>query len=248
MTTPVKANRVTEAEVLAVPEPTFTPTWHPVSHAKIVNAVQTVCEDRGIGIINQEYSMNQSGTKLFASYGLDIGGNEGSHYMLGFRNAIDMSFAIGFAAGTLITVCSNMMISGDLLVFRKHTSALNESLLLKLSDDALGGAITKMDALYRWHQSLKEYYVPMDDFKKMTFDMINAGVFSGSQFSNYMNCVDAERKISNYGTVLDGARSLYVVHGGVTRLLRNANLLRLSDATAKLETVVNHYLDYKKAM
>jgi len=248
MTTPVEAKRVTEAEVIAVPEPTFTKTWHPVSHAKIVNAVQTVCEDRGIGITSTDYSMNKSGTKLFASYGLDIGGNGDCHYMLGFRNAIDMSFAIGFTAGTMITVCSNMMLSGDLLIFRKHTSALNENLLLKLSDDALGGAIKKMDALYRWHQSLKEYYVPIDDFKKMTFDLIAAGVFSGGQFSNYMDCVDAERKISNYGTVLDGARSLYVVHGGVTRLLRNANLLRLSDSTAKLETVVNNYLEYKKAI
>lgn len=247
MTTPVEAKRVTEAEVIAVPEPPFTDTWHPISHAKIVNAVQTVCGERGIGITSRDYSMNKSGTKLFASYGLDIGGNGGSNYMLGFRNAIDQSFAIGFAAGTYVTVCANMMISGDLLVFRKHTCALNEELLLKLSDDALGGAIVKMDKLYQWHQSLKDYYVPMDDFKKMTFDMIDAGVFSGGQFNNYMQCVDEEKKISNYGTVLDGARSLYVVHGGATRLLRNANLLRLSDATAKLETICDDYLDLKKA-
>ena len=41
-------NRVSEAAVKAIVEPDFTDTWHPVSHAKIIDALDNSCSSLGI--------------------------------------------------------------------------------------------------------------------------------------------------------------------------------------------------------
>lgn len=237
--------RVTEAEVLSIEAPEWTETWHPVEHGLIVSSLDQACVGKGIEVKDRQYSVNESGSRMFGVWNLALG-NGAMNYALGFRNSTDKTMVVGITAGTNVLVCDNLCFSGDFIAFRKHTSGLDREELFEIAIEAVGGAVTKMDAFYAWHKSLLDYFVPRDDLKRLVFDMIERDVFSGGQFRKFMGALDEERAVPQTG-VLDGCTSLYAVHGAATRLMRDWNLLRVSDATKQLNGVCDDYLLESKA-
>ena len=247
MTTLISGNtkRVDELTVQAMPAPEWTDTWHPVRHGLIVSALNNACLMEGIEIKKREYSINEIGSRMFGVWNLNMG-NGAMNYALGFRNSTDKTMVVGITAGTNVLVCDNLCFSGDFIAFRKHTSGLDEEELYQIAVEAVSGAVVKMDRFYEWHKHLLDYYVPRRDLKELVFDMINREVFSGGQFQNFMGALDEERGVQ-HGTVLDGATSLFAVHGAATRLMRSWNLLRVSDATKQLNGICDDYLLQKAA-
>lgn len=238
-------SRTTEVAVRAVPEPTFTPTWHPVSHAKVIDSLESACKVHGIGIVNRDYSLNEPGTRMFGTFALDIG-NGDIGYELGFRNSLDKSMVLGVTAGTRVFVCDNMCFSGSFIEFHRHTSGLDMDRLISISTKAVGGAVVEMEKLLTWQKDLNHYYVPRQDFKGLVFDMMTRGVFSSGQLSNYLSCLDEEKQLRR-GYALDNATSLYNVHGAATRLMRKWNLFRASGAIKALNGLCDDYIEIKKA-
>jgi len=237
--------RVTEAEVLAVPAPAWTKTWHPVSHAQVIEATQLAVNQADIGVVSKQYSLNKSGSKMFAVWNLDVGNGE-MGYSLGIRQATDKSMVLGYTAGTNVFVCDNLCFSGSYMKFRMHTSGLDLEELRRIAIEALQGAVVNMDKFHAWHKNLANFYVPRTDLKQLAFDFATKGVFSGGQIGNFLECLDEERGVQ-HGTVLDGTTSLFAVHGACTRLMRNWNLLRTSEATAILNGITDDYLVAKAA-
>lgn len=233
-----------ETEVMAVPEPEFTSSWHPVSHRRVITALSRAVEDHGMGVESKNYSMNDAGTRMFGSWNLDVGNGQ-IGYVLGFRNAIDKSMKIGVCSGTNAFVCSNMMFSGDFIAFAMHTSGLTDDRLTELADEALRGAVDDMRRLHEWQKSLHEIYVPQADYKGLVYDMVTRNVFSGGQIKNYLTCLDEEKALRR-GHSLDGVTNLYNIHGAATRLMRTWNLLRTSEATKNLNAVCDDYIEMKR--
>ena len=122
-----------------------------------------------------------------------------------------------------------------------HTSGLSLGRLINMADGAMSQVIPRMNKMIAWQNDLHHKYVPSNDFKAMVYDMVTQGVFSGSQISNYLKCLDEEKAIRR-GYPLDNATSLYNVHGAATRLMRGWNLLRVADATRNLNAIADRYL------
>lgn len=241
-----KAQIVTKDIAIAVPEPEFTKTWSPVGHGRIINHVDQALETMGIAVRGEQFTLTRGGKNLFAAYTLDLGRDD-VHYNLGFRNAIDKRFALGFCSGTHIMVCSNMMFTGDWVERQVHDHRLTEERLVELVDGALGGAIVEMEKVIEWHEGLKEVWLPKRDFKEMTFDLMNRGAFSPSNFNNFLGSVADEVKTNDTGrtdvsvTELDKIR-LFDVHGGVTRLARSWNTERQMTSSRAANQVADDYL------
>lgn len=68
----VNSKRVTEANVMAVPEPPFTETWHPVAHARVLKALEEAVNRIEIRIKDRVYSMSKSGELMFGSWQLEL--------------------------------------------------------------------------------------------------------------------------------------------------------------------------------
>ena len=60
--------RCAEYEVLAVPEPEFTSSWHPVSHGKVINMLENSLASDQLSISNREYSLSENGKKMFGVF------------------------------------------------------------------------------------------------------------------------------------------------------------------------------------
>jgi hypothetical protein len=229
------ATRVLEPEVLAIQEPQFTDTWHPVGHNRVINALGAACKVAGIGIQNRDYSMSPNGARLFGAWSLDIGNGSGS-FMLGFRNSLDKSMVLGVCAGKIITVCSNMMFSGEFITFHKHTSGLDDDRLITIADSALTGAVDKMEKLDMWHKELRDWTVSPQNFKLLTYDAMTKGAFSPKNLNSFLDCYKEERALKH------GASDLYTWHGAATRLMRNWNLFRASEANDTLADICDDYI------
>ena len=232
-------NRVPEAAVMAVVEPDFTDTWHPISHAKVVNALDQAVEGRDLAVINKTYSLSQNGQKMFGVWDIDSG-HEGGCYSLGFRNSTDKSMALGMTAGDKVFVCDNMCFSGDYIAFRKHTGGLNLDEMICMADKAIQITMEKMGAFKAWHDGLRDVRVTGDDVKCLTFDFMKQGVIAPSQFKAFGEAVKEEYALTK-------ECNLYVVHGGVTRLQRDKSLFQIADSTRKLQGVCDNFIGLKKA-
>ena len=230
---------VDEEMVRSVPEPEFTITWHPVSHGKVIDSLELAVKESGMGIVDRHYSLHKEGMNMFGTWHLDHRVN-GSSWMIGVRNSMCKSFAIGICAGTHVIVCSNLMFSGDFIEFRKHTSGVDLDELRDLSVRAIGGVTGKLQELEYWHTGLKEYPINENEFKVLTFNALEAGVIPTTKFEKFVNCHAEETELSD--------PSLFTFHGGVTRLIKNNSLFNIADYSRKLIRFCDDYKERNLAV
>jgi hypothetical protein len=229
----IMAKAATEAEVRAIVAPPFTDTWHPVAHDMVMDSVELSLEHAGLGVIDRRFELGADGNTVFAPYKLDQTHN-GSHWQLGWRNAINKAFAVGFCAGTLVTICSNLMFSGDFLEFRKHTSGLDWFELLRVAKVTMEQLVGHFDNLSKWQSDLKTITLSPAEYKVLTFDAIDTGAVSQSKF-------EALKEAYKVESGLNGP-SLYSFHGAGTRVMRENSLTAIVGKSKALNKVVDiHY-------
>ena len=234
---------VSEAEVIAVPEPEFTKTWHPVSHGKIINQVEQAVKEKGLSIVNRQYSLNSTGANMFGVWELDETQN-GKAWSIGLRNSMSKMFAVGICAGLKVFVCDNLAFAGDFVEFRKHTSGLDMDELMILSMNALEKTTKRLTALNEWHNSLNEFEIDQNIFKRLTFDAMVAGVFPPSKFGSFLECWEEENSIAMGDASLNIVpESLYTFHAANTRLMRGTSLFNVSDRNNKLVATIDSHVE-----
>jgi hypothetical protein len=233
------AKAATEAEVRAILAPPFTDTWHPVAHDQVMDAVELSLADVGLSVIDKRFELGAGGDTVFASYRLDQTHN-GSHWQLGWRNAINKAFAVGFCAGTLVTICSNLMFSGDFLEFRKHTSGLDWFELLRVAKVTMGQLVGHFDNLSKWQSDLKTITLSPAEYKVLTYDAIEDGAVSQSKFHALKEAYKVE-------TELNGP-SLYSFHGAGTRVMRDNSLTTIVGKSKALNKVVDEHYTANKVV
>lgn len=244
-------NRVEESVVRSVPEPEFTDTWHPVGHFRVIDALAASCKTYGLDITRREYSLNESGTRMFGVWDLDYRIN-GSCYSLGFRNAIDKSMVVGVVGGHRVFVCDNLALTGDYLQFHKHTSGLSLDRLQGMATKALEGAWIDMERLEAWVNQLAGHELNAAKFKTITYDLMDNGVFAPSQFKGFHEAHEEERVPRIHSIDFTGhnlakwyekGTNLHTVHGACTRMMRGASLFNVADRNKRLIQVVDDYID-----
>ena len=231
-------HRVSEAQVLAVPEPRWTKTWHPVSHGRVIHALNDACEDIGMGITKREYSLSANGGKCFSVWHID-NAEKGISLALGWRNAINKTMALAMAAGTSVFVCDNLAISGEFLSFRKHTSGLDQQVLIGLCENAVTNAIPRMKKFRRWQENLQMPYVSKEHLALLVYEAMIQKVLPPSNFEAYHRALDEELLLTH------NFRSLSTVHGAFTRLHRSQSLFSTSHRSGRLQQLVQWYVDHR---
>lgn len=230
------ARRASEDEVRAVPEPEFTNTWHPLSHGKVLTALEDAVETAGIPITRREYSLNQDGRNMFGVWSLDVE-KDGMIWAMGIRNSLNKKFAVGVCAGSHVMVCDNLAFTGQFVEFRKHTGSLDMDQLNALASRAIIGVTKKMSIFTEWHTQLKNFELNDTEFKVLTFEAMEKRVFVPSKFSRFLDCYKEENEQTNH------SKSLYAFHGAITRLMRGESLFQVQQQSDKLNRVIDDYMD-----
>lgn len=225
--------KLTEQEVRLIQEPEFTKSWHPVSHGKVIDALEMAVGGIGLEIINKNYSLNKTKMNMFGTWELTQGKN-GISWMIGFRNSMCKAFAIGICAGTNVISCSNMTFSGKFIEFRRHTSGVDLEELRILSEKAVSGIYNRLETLIDWHNNLRNFSLREDEFKILSFNAMKKGVVAPSKFGKFLECHDEEYELNG--------QSLYSFHGACTRLVRKQSLFNIAEKTQNLIEVCDDYI------
>ena len=228
--------RASESEVISCPEPSFTNSWHPVSHYRVINALTTVLEDAKVPVISKDYTLcGFDGHRMFGTWVIENGNSDRNH-MIGFRNSTNKNFAVGFCSGLHITVCSNMMFTGEFTTFHRHTSGLTDDKLLELAEATYGIVKTKTAEFAKWHDSLRPFYLNKVQMKALAYDVMDSGIVAPRRFKEFSDALVTEVKAE------DDNPSLYTLHGGVTRLVKNDNLFGISNTNRQLISFCDDYM------
>jgi len=120
--------------------PARTDTYSPIAHTDFLGGLATKIEENRMRIIERRYYVNNNGNKLVGYYtiedeNLETDPDFGIQMMMGFKNSYDKSMTAALAAGANVMICSNGMISGDMVRFtRKHTGTIYQELQVKFSE------------------------------------------------------------------------------------------------------------------
>lgn len=108
-------------ELAAVPTPPAEGRWHPVPHARVLDAVSETLRAAGYAVRDRKLAVARDGRRFFGTLDLTAPLAPGVSLAVGVRNSTDKSFPLGFCAGNRVFVCDNLAFRAELLVKRKHT-------------------------------------------------------------------------------------------------------------------------------
>lgn len=126
----VHNNNVNESQLSEIP--IYKPQkagqfWQGIQHGELVNTLKTQIEKKQLKILEEKYSVSNCGSELVGAYGLsspffDLG--EEQELALGFITSNAMKNRLKIFVGSKIFVCSNGMVSGEVVMKKKHTIRL----------------------------------------------------------------------------------------------------------------------------
>lgn len=158
------ARSISRQELALIPTPASTPTWKPVPHVQVAELAIDESQRRGWNVVSEDYGLATNQRKMFGVLRFSPTGRTDITRALGIRNSHDKSIAVGLAAGVSVVCCSNLCLSGEILVHRRHTSGME-------LEELVGGVFDRLEASFirieRNADNLKLQMISIDDARRM---------------------------------------------------------------------------------
>lgn len=132
-------------------------TWKGIEHKDLVKTLQESFQARGWGFTEPRLALDKTGAQLAGTFGLDIPDlpkMEDQSLSLGFLTANDGTRSLRLVIGTTVFVCTNGMVTGEVLLKHKHTIHFSLSDELQPALDAYQRRAAKIP---RFVEALKQY-------------------------------------------------------------------------------------------
>ena len=230
----VDTSRATRQQVIDVPTPDRTKTWGVIGHGQLVDTLTEAVDHAGFRVVNEDYSLSRDGGKLFGAFTLDRASGELA-WMIGFRNSVNKSMALGITAGTRVFVCDNMAFSGSFIQFRKHTGGLDMEHLQELANNAVGEMEARLKGFESWHTSLKNYDLSRQDKEALTIRAVEQGVLPGGRFGAFHDLFFKKENKDNDAEYRD---DMFGFHGAMTQLWKKNSLVGSGQRNAGLQKLL----------
>jgi hypothetical protein len=129
--------KITREQLALVPTPPATATHRPIPHVEVVNTLVEALGFRHIGVVQEEYAVDNSGMKMFGVLDLETTFH-GCRFSIGLRNAHDKSMRLAMIVGYRVLVCDNMSFHGDYQpVLAKHSKHFSLQNALAIGVDSM---------------------------------------------------------------------------------------------------------------
>lgn len=121
--------------------------WCGVPHYDVASSLHKALSDRGIGVVDSSWSVDGiNNSSLIGGVVLDIPKDynlpslSGMAYSMAIRHTNDMKHALRLSVGAQVFICHNGVITGEVVLNRKHTTNMN---LFDEIDFAVGQYVNK---------------------------------------------------------------------------------------------------------
>jgi hypothetical protein len=111
--------------------------YQQVNHIDLVNLIKKGCKAKDLEIVSQQYGLTNDKLGLFGELklkGKALPKMKEMECALGFRHANNRKMSVKFATGASVFVCDNMVMTGEFILKRRHTTGieLEENILTAL--------------------------------------------------------------------------------------------------------------------
>ncbi len=99
--------------------------WKGIPHGDLVDTLTRDMDGRGWNIGESRFSVNKDGADLVGAFDLtipNVDSPEGTQFALGLRSDNARHHALRLYVGATVTICSNGMATGQIVLTRRHTS------------------------------------------------------------------------------------------------------------------------------
>lgn len=139
------AHRVERATVCAVPTPLPTRTHYPIPHEYMIEKVLAWIASDQMTIVAERHALGHDGANYFGVFSVQRDGVQSDHALaVGVRNSHDKTYPAGLAVGSNVFVCDNLAFSAEIVVSRRHTARILDSM-----DRLLAEAFGRFGELYQ---------------------------------------------------------------------------------------------------
>lgn len=154
--------------------PAETDSYQPVSHYHLADKLLTISQDllRGYVLAGENYGLARQGQQLFAVLKFKRTDTDLA-LSVAFRNSYDRSMSLGIAIGASVFCCDNLALHGDIVVMKKHTKNVWNS----LEDIAIA-------ALYRSQHNFEKVATDAERLKGIPIDDRGAFELMGLLYGN----------------------------------------------------------------
>ena len=223
--------RTDEQMVRSVPQPKFTDTWRPFSHATILDVVGNATSKLGLEIGRKSYSLDKTGANMFGLW--EVGKRDGKIACVGFRNSVNKKLTVGFCGMFTVIFCTNQISQGKFFQLRMHTAQLTIDELNGLAEIAVGKVMIQLDELNTWHEDLRNYKLTSLTAERLVIKAMREEVLAPRRFTEFDKIFfgggDAKPV---YDT------NLYGFHGALTQIIREHSLHIINEENVRITKFV----------
>lgn len=136
---------VSRSEVAEIIPPAGTNTWCPLKHGDLINAVLQMVDSRGWTVTSEDWGLARNDLRLFGVIRLARSSSPDWQYAIAVKNGNDKAVACSIAAGLNVYACSNLSLSGDFIISRRHTAGLSLDNLLSQAVDVIDDSFIALE-------------------------------------------------------------------------------------------------------
>jgi len=163
-------SNVSENVLFKTPIPAETMSYKPVAHKHIIDGIQERLYKNNLHIVKKQYRSARNNEKLIGIFDIEAN-NQDLQFRFGFKNSYDKSISLGIVAGTSVIICSNGMMSGEIVYMRKHTGTIVSDMNSKM--DIVINQLTS---------TLNDHIIDMKLMRNIAMDNTERDKFLGKVF------------------------------------------------------------------
>lgn len=230
------ANVCTEEELKLVELPRRTVSYTPVPNSLIFDILHEQLDKNKLEVKATDLTMSSGGRRFIGLYDIESEDEE-LGYRIGFKNSYDGTMAFGMGVGSVVWLCSNGMVHGEISEKRIHRGTADSDVeeIIKTSIEQYQ---IRHSENQKFKKELQEIYCDMNEIYKVLGKIWLSGVMNGNELNRmkkevvssplFKNVTDNPDGISawdlyNHGTeVLKGAsfNSYFDKHNNIHQLFK----------------------------
>lgn len=196
------ANSCSEETLRSVSLPSRTVSYTPVPNSLIFDVLHEQLDKFNLKVKQTDLTMSSGGKRFIGLYDIESNDEE-LGYRIGFKNSYDGSMAFGMGVGSVVWLCSNGMVNGEIAERRIHRGNADSDVeeMIKIGIEQYQ---TKHSENLKTKRKLQEIYCSNDEIFKMMGKLCIKGVMNGTELTKMKKEVMSSKLFKNLNENPDG--------------------------------------------
>lgn len=214
------ANSCSEEMLREVSLPNRTKSYTPVPNSLIFDIMHEQIDKYGLVVKQEDLTMSTGGKRFIGLYDIESEDEE-LGYRIGFRNSYDGTMAFGMGIGSVVWLCSNGMVHGEITDRRVHTGNA-DNVVEEMIKIGIEQYQEKHSENVKTKHKLKEIYCSKEDICKLMGKICINGVMNGNELNRMKKEIVSSKLFNNLTTNPEGFSAWDLYNHG-TETLKGAS-------------------------